>query len=1043
MKRIIKKIGLIGGAIFLFLILVLIIASLLFYYNKSLTRNIIQKLATDKSGFKIEIGKLGYGFFPLDVHASAVRISQETKGKQVEILIKGLKARGGLKRLLKQRKPIFESVEIEGGDFRINQEVTGKTDLREMISQLNEALGYVKKITLKDIALNLTFQSQNIALQKANLTLSKSPQEGTYAFNLDCGAFGAKREDGNIGIETELALSGTFSLLDKVIIDGNLLLSHFHLATPWLEDTLSAISIKLNGEFRLDERVMAIPQWTMGIPNLGSASGALEVSLNKDFILHIRSKIVLEDLEYGLNYLKPFIPHKFGNLGFKGKAGVEGNYNYAKNPQGKKDNLEVFLKLEPTRVQYSAPNRFSLQTLVSGTFTLSGPLSDIQIAGEIQSQKGNLATKNLELRNVSFHFPFQAKKNLAQFGNFKSAVRYLGLAFGRHSLAFENVEIKGSGRFKIPQRSLYLDFLEAHLPGLPPLQSSARIDLSPRGEKYLKLRSSGIKLEMVRNLFPDFMPKNLEGWEFDSNCGFEAEVKNSPHKKNEWEFSLQLDLSEGKFQDSSLAIAGEALQPRIKLKGKYDLFKKKVLLSGTFSLAQGESLWNDFYINWSKNPVNVGFAGVYSIPSNQLDEISLSASMPTLGEIQAQGMANIQAPFSLKLEADSRLNLASLYSLISNGQTDDKGQMNIKGEAKTRMNLERTKDTLSMEGDFELSDGAMENQNAGFYIQGLQAKVPFCFVMGSGAKKSEEVPALEKGYFRAKEFRISLITISPLELSIQGLENSFQIEPFSFSLFGGAAELGKTSFSFEPQTLSFNGNSSLRLKDIDFSQLPLKSEQFNLKGSAQANLLQIEIDRQKLTAQGQGKVDIFGGKATIQNISMANPFSRGRTLTFDVDFKNIDLEKLTNTVPFGRVTGIINGEIKDLAISYGQPESFDLKLESVKKKGVSQKFSLKAVNNLSVLSSGEKAALPSSKWWMRFVSGFRYEKIGIWSTLKNDMFTLRGTVVENGVEYLVRRSRFFGIDVINREPEKEVSFKEMIQRLNRIGKSNPKFPIEN
>jgi hypothetical protein len=49
------------------------------------------------------------------------------------------------------------------------------------------------------------------------------------------------------------------------------------------------------------------------------------------------------------------------------------------------------------------------------------------------------------------------------------------------------------------------------------------------------------------------------------------------------------------------------------------------------------------------------------------------------------------------------------------------------------------------------------------------------------------------------------------------------------------------------------------------------------------------------------------------------------------------------------------------------------------------------------------------------------------------MFTLRGTIVEKGVQYLVRRSRFFGIDVINKQPEKGISFRDMIERLKKVG----------
>ncbi len=50
-------------------------------------------------------------------------------------------------------------------------------------------------------------------------------------------------------------------------------------------------------------------------------------------------------------------------------------------------------------------------------------------------------------------------------------------------------------------------------------------------------------------------------------------------------------------------------------------------------------------------------------------------------------------------------------------------------------------------------------------------------------------------------------------------------------------------------------------------------------------------------------------------------------------------------------------EIRDLVLTYGQPERFEFRLESVPRKGVARTFSLKAVDNLTVLSSGQQALI--------------------------------------------------------------------------------------
>jgi hypothetical protein len=129
------------------------------------------------------------------------------------------------------------------------------------------------------------------------------------------------------------------------------------------------------------------------------------------------------------------------------------------------------------------------------------------------------------------------------------------------------------------------------------------------------------------------------------------------------------------------------------------------------------------------------------------------------------------------------------------------------------------------------------------------------------------------------------------------------------------------------------------------------------------------------------------------------------------------------------------GEIRGLVLTYNQPARFDFRLESVPRKGVAQTFSLKAVDNLTVLSSGQQASAGTGGFWMRFIRGFRYRKLGIVSTLRNDTFTLNGTIHEGGIEYLVKKPALFGISVVNREPSKVISFKEMTGRLKRVGQS--------
>jgi len=61
-----------------------------------------------------------------------------------------------------------------------------------------------------------------------------------------------------------------------------------------------------------------------------------------------------------------------------------------------------------------------------------------------------------------------------------------------------------------------------------------------------------------------------------------------------------------------------------------------------------------------------------------------------------------------------------------------------------------------------------------------------------------------------------------------------------------------------------------------------------------------------------------------------------------------------------------------------------------------------------------------------------YSEIGIRCTLADDLFSLRGLIREGGKEYLIRRSIFRGIDMVNQNPDNSISFKDMSERMGRL-----------
>ena len=114
-------------------------------------------------------------------------------------------------------------------------------------------------------------------------------------------------------------------------------------------------------------------------------------------------------------------------------------------------------------------------------------------------------------------------------------------------------------------------------------------------------------------------------------------------------------------------------------------------------------------------------------------------------------------------------------------------------------------------------------------------------------------------------------------------------------------------------------------------------------------------------------------------------------------------------------------------------------METVKTKGVPQRISVQAVDNIAQIGGGQSPFIGMAGMMTSFFKEFSYNKIGIHTSLENDVFRIHGTIYEDGKEYLIKRGGFSGVDVVNQNPDNQISFKDMIKRIKRVtsSKSGP------
>jgi hypothetical protein len=208
-----------------------------------------------------------------------------------------------------------------------------------------------------------------------------------------------------------------------------------------------------------------------------------------------------------------------------------------------------------------------------------------------------------------------------------------------------------------------------------------------------------------------------------------------------------------------------------------------------------------------------------------------------------------------------------------------------------------------------------------------------------------------------------------------------------------------------------------------------------LAGILEGALDPVHLKGHALHTKGDLKATVFGGDILVSSLSASGLFTPTPLLKLNARWKDLRLVDLTGETSFGRIEGILEGYVKDLEIAYGQPQRFDLLLETVKKKGIRQRMSQKAVDSISQIGGGQSPFMGIAGIMTSFFEEFPYEKIGIHASLENDVFQINGTIREGGTEYYVKGSGVPRVNIINVNPDNRIRFKDMVKRIRRVATS--------
>ena len=613
--------------------------------------------------------------------------------------------------------------------------------------------------------------------------------------------------------------------------------------------------------------------------------------------------------------------------------------------------------------------------------------------------------------------------------DFSAHISHVDFASGKNAFSLSGVTVKtGKGSLDAETRAVSFPeiFFDSSL--LKNIRLSLKSDLDGTtaevtGEKTGLLQSA---------LHMGWLPS---GWTFGGEDRIDVRV--DLKKNGQCAVASQAVFSEASFQSPNGNRAGEKVSLNVRLNGKTDLSFKRVVFDTSISAEKGEVLWDRFYLSLSNHPVKVHCGGLYDESDKTL---RLNASTFTLQGILGVRMEGdlFKGGYGQGLDLGVTIPVTPVEPLFRvfvkepfQMEKPFLAGLELKGEISAELRLKTDPTDREVRGRVFWREGFVASPDHGITIKDVDLSVPVWYRVGRRGQSSDQM----EGKLHVGSLEIPFLPKQSVNMQLMAGPDRIYVEaPTLLKVPGGEVRISPIGVQdvFGP---NLSVDTGIVVDDLPLESLLAGIWSHPINGSISGKLEPIHFEKGVLSTGGVVTAHVFGGEVVLSHAGASGLFGSAPVFRINARWSDLALLKLTAGTPFGEIEGVLNGYAHNIEISNGQLQRFDLLLETTKKKGVSQKISVKAVDNIARLGGSHSPFVGIAGLFMGFFKQFPYKKIGIHASLENDVFKINGTIHEGGKEYLVKRGFLSGVDVINQNTDNNVSFKDMLSRIKRISAS--------
>ncbi|MGD9972334.1 MAG: hypothetical protein AB7S77_04680 [Desulfatirhabdiaceae bacterium] len=552
------------------------------------------------------------------------------------------------------------------------------------------------------------------------------------------------------------------------------------------------------------------------------------------------------------------------------------------------------------------------------------------------------------------------------------------------------------------------------------------------GKMNMVLAGENIAFSGAAAVYPLLPPD----WDAGSKNSIRIQIAGA--QTGPWQVNTKLILDDLAFNNRVESMMGENVSLMIETESHVDLKQSRITFAANSQITDGEALFDQYYLNFSNNPITMSCDGTYQVQKRSLQLSKFRFDLKDILPIEIQDFRyQIQSTGNPDFTATIRpIPLKPVFHhLLQEPHKTEKpflADIETDGIISAEFSVTKTENVWRIIGRFGWRDGRIAFPDRGVSLNDIHLDLPVWCQTGLKTHPDEGL----KGRLAVGSVVLPPLPEQPLDIPLNAGPNRISVDsPVWLQTPGGDIGLDflKIDHLWEPD-LSFLA--SLTVDQIDLQALLGSLGHAIPKGALTGKLDTIRYEHNTVTSQGEMVADIFGGKMIFSDLGASGILTPAPIFRLNAHWNDLLLAEITKDTNFGQIEGVMKGHIRDFEIAWGQPQKFDLLMETVQKRNIPQTISIRAVDNIAQIGGGQSPFMGLAGVVASVFEKFSYEKIGIRGYLENDIFTINGTIREGNTEYLVKRRGFSGINIVNQNPDNRISFRDMLKRIQRISQKD-------